>query len=88
MALLSYPIIVSGLVYGLDLIIRSADDAGYYGSSLEQFVEMVLGKVHRTFTTITNWLICFSVCVASVILAVQFVEFSSCQLGGCFDNAR
>lgn len=86
--LCSYPVIVTGLVYGLDLIIKTADDMGYYGSSLEQFVELVLGKVHRTLTTICNWLICFAICVASVILAVQFVEFSTCQLGFCFANAR
>lgn len=84
----TYPFIVTGLVYGLDLIIKTADDMGYYGSSLEQFVEIVLGKVHRTLTTICNWLICFAICVASVILAVQFVEFSTCQLGFCFANAR
>lgn len=72
----------------MDLIIKVADDLGYYGSSLEVLVERVLGKTHRTFTTVTNWLICFATCVASVILAVQFVEFSTCQLGWCFDNAR
>lgn len=88
LVILTFPLIVTALIYGLDLIIKTADATGYYGSSLEELVEKVLGPVHKTFTTITNWLICFSTCVASVILAIQFVEFSACQLGLCFANSR
>jgi len=39
-------------------------------------------------TIITNWIGCFAVSVASVIISVKFVTYSTKQLGANFDNMR
>lgn len=76
------------LIYGVDLIIVIADAIGYTDISLENLVERVLGRGHKMVTIVTNWIGCFAVSVASVIISVKFVTFSSQQLGANFDHMR
>jgi hypothetical protein len=39
-------------------------------------------------TIVANWVGCFAVSVASVIISIKFVQFSSEQLGLKFANMR
>ena len=87
-ALSTYLLIFCSLLYGVDLIIQVADSAKYYEQSLEDFVEIVLGKNHRMFTTITNWIFGFAVSIANVIFSVQFIQYAICQMGLCFEHSR
>lgn len=84
----TYFIILFPLIYCLDLMIRVADDAKYYEDSLEDFAERILGKCHKTFTIVTNFIFCLAVSIANVIFAVKFIQYATCQLGLCFAHSR
>lgn len=79
--LICYPIVAATVIYCLSLLPTVADHMNYSGSSLEEFTEHALGKVHRRLVTVFNLIFCISVSIVATIFSVSFVNYALCQLG-------
>lgn len=79
--LICYPLVAATVIYCLSLLPTVADHMNYAGSSLEEFTEQALGKVHRRLVTVFNLIFCISVSIVATIFSVSFVNYALCQLG-------
>jgi len=77
--LISYPIVSGLIIYLLSRLPLVADEIEYKGSSLEEFVGIVVGPRAGKVATVFILLFNISVSVCAVIFGINFVNFSFCQ---------